>query len=80
MEFDADGNPAQNLKFNLDKKGMILRGISKIENLNLDSDGKEMKIETAEQLCETPELSGLYKEVSDYYLEINRDTDKKKLK
>jgi len=76
VKFDEEGNPIGGFEFKLDKEGMVREGIEKIENLYVD----DVKIETAEELCKRPELAGLYKEFADFYLEINREPDKKKLK
>ena len=76
VKFDEEGNPIGGFEFKLDKEGMVKVGIEKIEGLLVG----EEKIETAEDLCSKPELAGLYKEFADFYLEVNREPDKKKLK
>ena len=75
-EFDEEGNPKGGFTLKLDKEGMVRCGIEKIENLYVGDD----TITTAEQLCTVPELAGLYREFIDFYLEANREPDKKKLK
>lgn len=76
IEFDKDGEPIGGFQFKLDKEGMVRCGIEKIENFKV----AETEITTADQLCSTPEAAGLYREFVDFYLEANREPDKKKLK
>ena len=76
VQFDEDGNQVGGFEFRLDKEGMVRAGIEKIDNLIVE-DGK---IETGAALCECPEVAGLYREFIEFYMEANREPDKKKLK
>ena len=76
IEFDAEGQQQGGFQFKLEKEGMVRRGVEKIENLKVG----ETEITTVEQLCDMPELAGLYREFIEFYLEENREPDKKKLK
>ena len=76
IEFDAEGQQQGGFQFKLDKEGMVRCGVEKIENLNVG----QLAITTVEQLCILLELAGLYREFIEFYLEENREPDKKKLK
>jgi len=75
-EFDVEGNPKGGFTLKLDKEGMVRAGVEKIENLQVG----EEQIITADQLCTTSEAAGIYREFVDFYLDANREPDKKKLK
>lgn len=74
IEFNEDGQQIGGFQFKLDKEGMVRCGIEKIENLQVG----EMAITTADQLCTTPEVASIYREFIEFYLEANREPDKKK--
>jgi hypothetical protein len=76
IEFDEDGKPLGGFKFKLDKEGMVRCGVEKIENFYVG----DISITTADQLCDVPEAAPVYREFIEFYMEANREPDKKKLK
>ena len=80
IEFDEDGNQVGGFRLKIDRASAINTGVLRIEGLEVETEGKVVTVDTAKQLMEIPEISGLYKEFSDFYLEENREMDKKKLK
>lgn len=69
------------VEFVQDEEGISRAIITKIENLELDLDGKSVKIETAKALFETEGIpSGLVREIEVYCLTATPEVDKLPLK
>ena len=75
-EFDENGIPKGGFTLNLDKEGMVRAGVEKIENLQVG----DLRITSVDLLCTTSEVAGIYREFAEFYLEANREPDRKKLK
>jgi len=76
IQFDPDGKQTSGFTFRIDNENLIKMSIKNVINLTV---GKEI-ITTAEDICIKSELAGLYRELVDFFMGINRPVDKKKFK
>ena len=81
LKFNSKGEAVDEFTFEINQKEIVQICTLKIENLSLkDEDGTLQEVTNVESVIKEPELAGLYKELSDFYLNSNSAINKKKLK
>lgn len=75
IEVDTEGKMPPKVSFKMDREGIVKACTVKIDNLTVNE-----KKAALNDLFTVPELAGLYDELADFYLEQNREMDKKKQK
>lgn len=76
IQFDPNGKQTTGFTFRIDNENLVKMSIVNVINLTVG----EESITTAEGICIKPELAGLYRELVDFFMGINRPVDKKKFK
>ena len=79
VTFNPDGDQIGGFTFRIDNEGLLRASIINIANLEIEING-EYKQVNVEDICDRPELAGLYRELVDFFMGINRPVDKKKFK
>lgn len=77
LEFNEDGKPKGGYKVKMEREKIIRTCVEKIVNMTVDDGGKDRE-GTVDDLFNLSELSGLYRELSDFFLSENEAPDKKK--
>lgn len=77
IRFNADGEMPEEFTFRIDTMGLMKKSIKTIRNLTIQ-DGEKEREAIIEDICNMPELGGLYKELHDLFMEENRTPNKKK--
>lgn len=76
IEYDTDGNVSNKFIFNPDKVEVLKKSIREIINLEVDDIGT-MRPATIDDICNLPELAGLYSELTLFFTTENAETEKK---
>ena len=77
IEFDVDtGKMQKTMQFKVDNIDLLKKSIKTIINLEVDDIGIDRPA-TVDDICNLPELGGLYNELKNFFTEQNTETEKK---
>ena len=76
VEFDLDGNMTNKMVFKPDNIGLLQKSVRNIINLEVEDIGT-YRSATVEDVCNLPELAGLYKEMTTFFTQANTEDEKK---
>jgi hypothetical protein len=79
IEFDVDtGTMQKTMQFKVDNIDLLKKSIKNIVNLDIDRQlPGEAVPATVDDICNLPELGGLYTELKTFFTEQNTETEKK---
>lgn len=76
IEFDGEGNITSKYIFKTDKVGLLQKSIRGIINLEVDDIGVDRPA-AVDDICNLPELAGLYTELITFFTAENVESEKK---
>lgn len=78
IEFStATGEMDKTMKFQVDNVDLLKKSIKGIVNLQVVYEGVADRLATVDDICNLPELGGLYTELKNFFTEQNTETEKK---
>ena len=76
IEYDTDGEVSKKFVFNPDKVEVLRTSIRSIINLDVDEVGAT-RTATVDDICNLPELAGLFSELALFFTTENAESEKK---